>query len=175
VTKSTLIIPAFGGHVDKQELGLQLSAQHLDDGEYVVSPRTECGNVASWTTRGTGLFSGDEKGFVTYDVHVFQSKAVCIFGHSLGQVTASFSNPSSGSNTCSASTTVPGDVATCNITSGNRADANFFLSKVGHAPPGTASTFTAAHKPPAQVLQPFGQCLHDLPNVKLFQQCLRGG
>ena len=102
------------------------------------------------------------------------AKAVCIFGHSLGQVTASFSNPSSGSNTCSASTTVPGDVATCNITSGNRADANFFLSKVGHAPLGTASTFTAAHKPPGQVLRPFGQCSHDLPNVKLFQQCLRG-
>ena len=96
------------------------------------------------------------------------------FDGTLGQVTASFSNPASGSNTCAASTTIPGYAATCNIASGNVADANFYLSKIGDSPPGTTSTFTAAPKSPHIVLGSFSQCSHDLPNVQLFQRCIRG-
>jgi len=33
----------------------------LDDGKFVFGP-TQGGKLASWTTTGTGIFRGDEKG-----------------------------------------------------------------------------------------------------------------
>jgi len=38
-----------------------LFLHHLDDGKFVFGP-TQGGKLASWTTTGTGIFRGDEKG-----------------------------------------------------------------------------------------------------------------
>src|SRR5712691_4902686 len=76
--------------------------------------------------------------YVKYNIFGGESQAV------LGFFQASFSNTASGPNKCSAFTYASGYVAFCDISSGFSAQANIYVTKAGHAPHGTSSTFTAA-------------------------------
>jgi hypothetical protein len=57
--------PAFG------EKWLTFVSSHLDDGKFVAEPTKGPTNTALWTTTGTGIFDGDEKGYVKYDVNSY--------------------------------------------------------------------------------------------------------
>ncbi|MGN6559078.1 MAG: hypothetical protein ACTHJ2_00980 [Candidatus Nitrosocosmicus sp.] len=90
---------------------------HLDEGKFVKTPQSS-GTSVDWTTAGTGVFSGDEKGWVKYDIE------------GKGPITFYFENPTSGKNTCSV--TAPGSLATwasCKIDQGNTAEAVYLLCK----------------------------------------------
>jgi len=88
---------------------------HLDDGKFVFGP-TLSGDrkIIFWTTTGTGIFGGDETGYVQADVTGY------------GIVTFYFSNPASGRNTCSI--VAPITLQTeCTITQGISAYAKYTL------------------------------------------------
>lgn len=86
---------------------------HLDAGKFIQEP-PEKSFIPGWVTAGTGLFGGDEKGYVQYDVKDW------------GTATFYFYNPNSGSNTCNV-VADPKLQAKCSITQGNFAQATYLL------------------------------------------------
>jgi hypothetical protein len=91
---------------------------HLDAGKFVNGP-TPTGTFVKWTTAGTGVFGGDEKGYVRYDVGGW------------GTATFYFENPSSGQNTCKVVASTALQAAKCKITQGNHATAQYLLCNPG--------------------------------------------
>jgi hypothetical protein len=107
---------------------LSIVFEHLDAGVYVVKPFCQNGagynpNFCMWTTKGSGVFGGDEKGWV--EVHVDARP------FTIGTVKLLFSNPSSGENTCNSEGTLSnGAKVSCTIEQGNVAMATYDIQVV---------------------------------------------
>ncbi len=102
---------------------------HLDAGKFDEVPHFPTSGPPvqgglTWTTEGTGIFGGDEKGYVQVDVsrpHLWASQPKV-----LGTVTFHFSNPLSGTNTCSVDTPSPEIAVGCIIpTHGSQVELHY--------------------------------------------------
>jgi hypothetical protein len=107
---------------------LSIVFEHLYAGEYAVKPFCQNGagyspNFCMWTTKGSGIFGGDEKGWV--EVHVDARP------YTIGTVKLLFDNPSSGTNTCSSEGTLSnGAKVSCDIEQGNVAMATYDIQVI---------------------------------------------
>ncbi|WP_148686424.1 hypothetical protein [Candidatus Nitrosocosmicus hydrocola] len=87
---------------------------HLEAGKWIQTPQIlQDGRFITWATAGSGFFGGDERGSVLAD-----------FGPGR-HVTFSWSNPSSGDNTCKIQWHGLVDAYPCVITQGPYAVATF--------------------------------------------------
>jgi hypothetical protein len=91
----------------------------LDEGKFKEYPSDNTA-FPSWITAGTGLFSGDEKGYVQYDFRGTD-------GRDYGPATFYFENPTSGTNTCKVVASTALFEAKCDISQGNYANARYVL------------------------------------------------
>ena len=96
-------------------------SSHLDDGKFTYGPEKGPSSIVSWTTTGTGIFGGDEKGYVKYELPGY------------GIATFYFSNPFSGSNSCGIEAPLV-LAAKCSITPGVHAYAHYDIAPKGHPP-----------------------------------------
>jgi len=97
---------------------LYFSSSHLDDGKFTSEPEKGPSSIVSWQTTGTGIFGGDEKGYVKYDLPGY------------GIATFYFSNPASGSNSCGIDAPLV-LAAKCSITPGVHAYAKYNIGAKG--------------------------------------------
>jgi hypothetical protein len=89
---------------------------HLDEGRWVPPAYPSCeGSKCTWKTEGTGLFGGDERGYVTVD-YVYHTKFI---------VKMFFDNPLKGTNRCAIEG--GGAKVSCSITQGSFATLNYHI------------------------------------------------